>query len=108
MLQALARLLAAFHQGAILPTSPADLWPEVRSLHSACALVDPKTYSTTQGSFKSNPHLQPHNGPTDPLSGQFQPILFILWGTVYSNVGLAPDAWILDVNSLTWKPVGQQ
>ena len=88
-----------------MPTSPADLWPQERSLHSACVLVDPKFYSMTAHSFRSTPHSQSCNGPSDSCAGQPQPKLFVLWGTGNSDVELAQDAWILDVNNTTWSPV---
>ena len=88
-----------------MPTSPADLWPQERSLHSACVLLDPKFYSMTADSFRSTPHSQSCNGPSDSCAGQPQPKLFVLWGTGNSDVELAQDAWILDVNNTTWSPV---
>jgi len=91
--------------GAILPTSPADLWPQERSLHSACTLVDPKFYSMTADSFRSTPHSPSCNGPSDLCTGRPQPKLFVLWGTGNSDVELAQDAWVLDVNNTTWSPV---
>ena len=84
--------------GAILPTSPADLWPPVRFQHSACVLVDPKIFSIAKDSLTSVPHSQSGNGLIN--TSHLHPKLFVLWGL--SNKS---DVWILDVNSTTWKPV---
>ena len=88
--------------GAILPTSYADLWPQERSLHSACVLVDPKFYSALIDSSKCSHAL---NDLSDSISHLPHPKLFVMWGVGEDNFELARNAWILDVNSATWTPV---
>ena len=59
-------------------------WPKRRSVHAACAIVDPNL--STEDSCSP------------------QPKLFVLGGA--DNDGYTiNDAWILDVNSTTWKEV---
>ena len=83
--------------GAILPSSPTDLWPRGRFSHSACALFAPTSSSAAEGSSKEIPH-------SDMIAGQYKPKLFVLWGAG-STLSPMSDAWILDVNNMTWKPV---
>ena len=91
--------------GTILPTSPADLWPQEMSLHSACALVDPKFFHTAAGSLKSTCPPQSCDGPPDTCPGLLQPKVFVLWGTGNINIEITRDAWILEVNRVTWNRV---
>ena len=91
--------LSSQHWSGVFPTIPADLWPRPRSLHSACALVNPNIFATAKDSLKSIPLSQCGKSHTDTNCGQLQPKLFVLWGRG------ATDAWVLDVNSTTWKPV---
>ena len=76
-------------------------WPKTRPNHLACALFGPTPSSASEGSSKEILH-----SPTsDTSSGQHKPQLFVLWG--FLNISEEPfiDAWILDINSITWKLV---
>ena len=62
--------------GAIMPASPADLWPPGRYLHSACVLFAPTPSSASEGSSKEISH----SPSSDMSAGQHSPQLFVLWG----------------------------
>ena len=87
-----------------MPASPADLWPPGRYLHSACVLFAPTPSSASEGSSKE----VLHSPSSDMSAGQHSPQLFVLWGFLKSPKEPVPDAWILDVNSKTWKQVNKR
>ena len=78
--------------GAILPSSPTDLWPRGRISHSACALFG-STSSSASGDSSKAVTFSPSS---DTSTGQHNPQLFVLWGAGFM---LHPinDAWILDI-----------
>lgn len=107
--------------GVILPSGPDYPWPPKRSFHAACPLVDPNcshfshTSPDPPSSERKHPWL-PCRAP-DLSSGRdtavggsgtrVDPHLIVLWG-MDNNSDPINDAWILNVNSLTWKKVDLQ
>lgn len=110
--------------GVILPVSPEEPWPVKRSFHAACALVDPACISPRE-SQQASPTLPPWHpefagpnldwlpcppptlSPPEKVEEEcryLEPRLFVLWG-MDNNADPISDAWIFNVNSLTWKQV---
>ena len=73
--------------GVHVPLMPTVAWPKERSVHAACALVDP---NTDRSSY--SPCITP------------RPSLFVFSGAGSDGITIN-DAWILDVNSVSWKQV---
>lgn len=101
--------------GVILPSGPNAPWPQRRSFHSACSIVDPNcahfSYTPCKPSPLQRKHswlpcLEPDLSCGDVSSERLcvDPKLLVLWGM--DNAGNpVDDVWILNVNTLTWKKV---
>ena len=93
--------------GAIIPTSPTDLWPIGRSFHTACSLVDPDYVGTELSTGRRHvwlPCAAPDLSPFQSLH-TVEPKLFVLWG-MDQNGDPISDAWELNINRMEWKVVG--
>ena len=80
---------------------PIDSWPQRRSWHAACPLVDPNCFSKISVSPESV-----GEGSSFSVDGGtiVTPKLLILWG-MDNKFKPIYDAWVLDVNTLSWKSV---
>lgn len=110
--------------GVILPSGPDCPWPPKRSFHAACPLVDPNCshFSHTSPDPPSSERKHPwlpclapdlssggdHVGGCGDhvggCGGDVDPKLLVLWG-MDNDGDPINDAWILNVNTLTWKKV---
>ena len=105
----------------ILQSRPEEPWPSKRSFHTACALVDPdlvcsRTSPTlTCGGCQSTtpPDIEewlPYPVPDLSHSDNDKrwcgdPKVMVMLGTDNDGEPIT-DAWILNVNTLTWEQVG--
>eukprot|EP00731_Ephydatia_muelleri_P031884 Em0023g391a len=93
--------------GAIIQTSPTDLWPIGRSFHAACSLLDPDNVGvglSTQMQHRRHvwlPCAAPDLSPFQSMHA-VEPKLFVLWG-MDQNGDPISDAWELNINRMEWK-----
>ncbi len=90
-----------------MPSSPEEQWPDGRSFHTACSLVDPFSITLQQSLctkvFNWLPCTTPDLAPCEPTVS-VDPKLIVLWG-MDNDADPINDSWELNVNTLTWKQI---